>query len=235
MSDRAQRFLLWMLTIVLIGGTVYGLRYATGYRVAAGLTPAAPSLLPPDVNLRLSRVRAIGRDRGQVAWTVQADRIDTTRSRDRLQFVGNVRATLLQKGKPHTVFSAPYAEYQTVAKRLTALGTVPPAASSPLAPSGAVAPALAGLVVCTVQGSQSNGRDTLRVETGEASWDVGGKKIVCPGHVKATRGTSVVQGDAFEADVQTRDFHVSRFSAQFEVGEDVNPGEAFGSVKEMVR
>ncbi len=233
MSDRAQRVLLWLFAALLIGATVYGLRYATGYRAAAGLSNTPPEMLPPDVNLRLLKVRAIGRDKGAIAWTVNAGRIDTTRSRDRLQFVGDVQATLLRGNKPHTIFTAPYAEYLTVAKRLRA-SAIPPASSFNSGPLGAppVRQSSSGEVVCTVLGKSGRALDDLHVTGQEAIWDVGGKTVVCPGHLKATQGTSVVEGEALTADLATKAFDVRRFHAVWTLDDEETPADALSSFGE---
>src|SRR5262245_16387438 len=119
MSERAQRLLLWTLAAALVAGTAFSLRFARGYRAVAGLAPVTPGL-PPNVILRLGGIRTEGRRDGRRAWTLRADRVDTTRSHDRVDFAGNVKATLLlPDGKPRATIAAPSASYTDNNKSLS--------------------------------------------------------------------------------------------------------------------
>ncbi len=223
MTDRAQRVMLWFLTLALIGGTVYALRFASGYRAAAGYAPLSSAPLPPDVNLRLEQVEAVGRDAGRVAWTVKADRVDTTRTRDKLQFSGNVKADILQNGKPRAEFSTPFAEFMTREKRLRATNQATPP-SLPLTTTASPAASIATSPVLCVVHDQANttGKvrsDDLRMETGEVLWDVGAKTVQCPGSVKARRAGTLLTGERFEVHLDTREFQALRFRARMPMAE----------------
>jgi hypothetical protein len=45
-SDRAQQVLIWMLTIVLVAGTVVALNFAKGYRPLAGIPGPSSACRP---------------------------------------------------------------------------------------------------------------------------------------------------------------------------------------------
>lgn len=83
--------MLWILAILLVGGTGLALRFARGYRPLAGLSP-----VPPDADefrqpaLRFGKITVSGRERGRHAWRLRAGGVELTRAQDRLVFVGGV-------------------------------------------------------------------------------------------------------------------------------------------------
>ncbi len=173
MTDRAQRIALWIIAVLLVVGTSLALRYARGYRPLAGLGGGTP-VFPADVGIRFDRITVIGRDKGRPAWTLKAGRVQTTRSRSRVDFSGGIQAALLDKGKPAATLTAPTATYDNFARALR----------------------LSGNIVCTV-------RD-LRISTGALNWDAGSNLVRCPGPVRATLRQGEVTGADLTLDLRTR-------------------------------
>jgi hypothetical protein len=193
MSERAQQWLLWTLAVALVVGTAVALRFARGYQAVAGLAPVTPNL-PPSVLLRLDGIRAEGRRDNRRAWTLHADRVDTTRNHDRIDFAGNVGADLLlPDGKPRATITAPSASYTDFSKSLSA----------------------SGKIVVLVHSVAPSVKDDLRIETEKVNWNVGGRQVVCPGVVSASLGGSRVVGSQLSVDMKTRELSLHRFEATF--------------------
>jgi lipopolysaccharide export system protein LptC len=168
MSERAQRWLLWILALVVVAGTAVALRFARGYRAVAG------------------------RRNNRPAWTVRADRVDTTRSHDQVDFAGNVLAKLLlPDGKPRATITAPFASYTDYNKTLTATDKI----------------------VILVHSVAANVKDDLRVETEKVKWNVGARQVECPGSVRASLNASHVTGSSLTVDLKTRAFSLHHFNA----------------------
>lgn len=200
MSDRAQRIVLWCLAVLLVVGTGLALRYARGYRPLVGLTPTDASALPGDVTLRFEGIKVVGRSNNQPAWRLTADRIDTTRSRSRLDFSGNIEASLLQSGKARAIFTAPFATFDANARALQATGNL----------------------LCRVRSPKrlNDTKNELRIETSLLNWIVGSDLILCPGIVRATLPGVEVKGQQFQVDLRTRKYSLKNVTASFVVEED---------------
>jgi len=197
MSDRTQRFLLWALTVLLVAGTAIALHFARGYRPLVGLGMPSTSPLPPNIALRLDQVRVVGRSHNQPAWTLSADHIDTTRSRSRVVFTGNVRAILLQNGKPRASLDAPLAVYDSLTKKID----------------------VSGAIICKVRDKKS-GKETLDIRGNDLTWKVDSHLVQAAGPVHATFDDgATVQGDQLMVDLQTRDVHMKNTHAVFYVSE----------------
>lgn len=185
MSDRAQRITLWILAVLLVTGTSLALRYARGYRPLAGLP--ASSAFPPNVNLRFEDIRVVGRSKGRPAWVLTAGRVETTRSRSRIEFADGVGATLLQNGRPAANLSAPTASYDTVSRSLR----------------------LWGSIVCHVR--------NLRVSTPVLFWDAGSNLVRCPGLVRITHARGDVRGEQLTVDIRGHEYTLRNVHAEFDV------------------
>jgi hypothetical protein len=207
-TERAQRLLLWALAVALVAGTAIALRFARGYRAVAGLESATAGL-PPNVSLRLDGIRAEGRKDNRRAWTLRADRIETTRNHDRIDFVGHIEARLLRNGAPRATITAPSASYTDVNKSLTA----------------------AGKIVVLVHSVLPNVKEDLRIETEKVNWNVGAREVDCPGTVRASLGDSEVTGTKLNVDLATRAYSLHDFDARFSLrGEEIAPGRPFGGL-----
>ena len=174
MTDRAQRIALWTLALLLVAGTGLALRYARGYRPLAGLTNQG-SLFPSEIGIRFDGITVVGRHKGRPAWTLKAGRVETTRSRSRVDFTGGIEAGLLpSKGVPAATLTARAAAYDNGARALR----------------------LWGDLVCTV-------RD-LRITAGALTWDAGSNLVRCPGPVHATFRQGQITGQDMTVDLRTR-------------------------------
>jgi hypothetical protein len=190
MTDRAQRLVLWIVALALVAGTGLALRFARGYRPLAGLPPVPSPFDRGDGGLRFDGVTVVGRDRDRAAWTVNAGRVETTRSRGRVTFAGGIRADLLDAaGKSSATLTAPTATYDDLGRRLR----------------------LEGKIVCRV-------RD-LSVTATRLEWDVGADQIRCPGPVRATLPRGEVRGEQLTVDVRSRAFRLRNVAARFLVNE----------------
>ena len=123
MSEKTQRIVLWVLAILLVGGTGLALRFARGYRPLAGLPGDAPSL-PLEISVRFRGLRVFGRDRGRPAWTLTAGQMDTTPAHARIQFSRGITAVLLDRGKPAATLAAPAALYDSLVHTLHLTGAI---------------------------------------------------------------------------------------------------------------
>lgn len=208
MSDRAQRISLWAAAVLLVVGTGLALRYARGYRPLAGLAASGPAL-PGDIALRFERISVIGRANNQPAWTLTADRIDTTRSRSRIDFSGSIKATLLRNGKSRASFTAPFATYDTGSQALQATGQL----------------------ICLIRPPkrEDDRNNELRIESSLLNWYVGSHLVACPGKVTASLPGMTVRGEQFQVDLRTRNYSLKNIAAVFLVEE----GKAEESLKRL--
>lgn len=207
MSDRAQRILILLLAIGLVGGTVAALKYARGYRPLAGLGPAGPSG-PGDIGIHFQDVKVIGRKDNKRAWTLRADTVDTTRSKSRVAFQGNIRAELLEGKQVRAIVTAPQANFDVNAKVLAASGDL----------------------TCRIRPTNPRQKDDLVVRTDQVYWNVGAKTVLCPNTVTVTAPNASVTGRQLDINIATRDFTLTNFRADFAVEEGDAPstlGEGF--------
>lgn len=207
MSERLQRYLLWFLALTLVLGTGLALKYVRGYRPVAGYAFVNPSELPGDIALRFENVRAVGRSNNQRAWVLTAKRIDTTRTRSRIDFSGGVEATLLDQGVPRAVFHAPQATFDSGAKLLVA----------------------AGQIDCTVRPAKSGGGPQigdagkpLHFETTQVIWNVGSRTVMCPGTVEVETPGLQVRGVNLTVDLRTREHSLKQFQATMTLNDDAS-------------
>jgi hypothetical protein len=194
-SDRAQQVLIWILTLVLVAGTVIALNFARGYRPLAGI-PETSSALPPEVALRFNQVRVVGRAHNQRAWLLNADHIDTTRSRTRVDFSGKISATLLKDGKtPRATVTAGRATYDILRQKLT----------------------VSDGITCRVPGDKT-GADAILIKGPDLEWEVGSQIVRSIGPVQATfDGGDTIRGDQVVVDLKTRDKSFKNVRATFYV------------------
>ncbi len=200
MSERAQRYFLWILAAALVAGTGLALRYAKNYRdQAASFVPGAGGFLPGGINLRFQNVTIVGRKNGQKAWTVKADRVDTTKERNRVEFAGNLRAVLYQDKKVRAKFSAPFANYDAVGQNLTAFGAL----------------------ACDVWDEKSNASAPapFHISAGQLFWGVGSQTLRCAGPVTATGPGATITGNDIVVDLRTRDYTLQNLNARFTITE----------------
>lgn len=190
MSETTQRFVLWALAILLVGGTILALRYARGYRPLAGLPGAESPLLPGDVGIRFENMTVAGRDGGKPAWTIRARQVETTRTRSHILFSGGVAASLLPgKARPAATVTASRAAYDAGKRTLS----------------------LHGDILCAV-------RD-LRVRTNQLSWDAGSRLVRCPGAIRATDRRGTLSGENFAVNIRTREYTLRNIHLRFPVNE----------------
>ena len=196
-----QRYMLWIFAALLVAGTGLALRYAKNYRdQAASLLPGAGGMfLPGGVDLRFHHVRIVGRKNNQKAWTIRTDRIDTTKTRNRVDFSGNIEAVLLQSGKPRAKFSAPFATYDTQAQNLSAYGKL----------------------TCDIwDAKQGQDAAPFHIEAGQLWWGIGSETVRCAGKARATAPGATVSGDDFTINLRTRDYTLQNLNARFTIQED---------------
>ncbi|MES2459583.1 MAG: hypothetical protein V4671_03310 [Armatimonadota bacterium] len=198
MSDRTQQVLIWILTVALVAGTVIALNFARGYRPLAGI-PGPTSSLPPEIALRFNQVRVIGRSDNQRAWILNADHIDTTRSRTRVDFSGMISATLLKDGKTtRASVTAGRANYDLLRQKLS----------------------VSDGITCQVPANKS-GKGAILIKGPDLEWEVGSQTIRSNGPVQATfDGRDTLQGDQVVVNLQTRDKSAKNVRATFYVDED---------------
>ena len=213
MSDRAQQVFLWILTIVLVGGTVVALNFARGYRPLAGI-PGPSSLLPPEIGLRFNKVRVVGRADNQPAWILNADHIDTSRSHTRVDFTGKITATLLKDGKtPRATVTAGRASYDILRQKLS----------------------VSDGITCRVPGDKP-GTTPLIINGPDLEWEVSSQIVRSNGPVKATfDGGDTIQGDQAVVDLKTKNKSFKNVHATFYVDEgDANSGAPPPLLQELI-
>jgi hypothetical protein len=191
MSEQAQRILLWCAAVLLVAGTAIALRYAQSYRTIAGI-PAIGQMLPPNVNLRLERLTIRGRKDNQPAWVLKADRLDSSRLRDRLDFSGNVNAVLIREGVTRATLTAATASYVDPPKVLT----------------------VAGNLKALLKGDPQSAVPEVRFETNQVVWNVGAKTVSCPDRVRLAYGDSFVQGEQLQIDLKTRNYSIKNMTGE---------------------
>lgn len=198
MSDRTQQVFIWILTIALVAGTVIALNFARGYRPLAGI-PGPSSDLPPEVALRFNQVRVVGRSHNQRAWLLNADHIDTTRSRTRVDFSGKINATLLRDGRiARAIVTAGHASYDILRQKLS----------------------VSDGITCRVPGDKS-GAGAVVIKGPDLEWEVGSQIVRSNGPAVATldRGDTV-QGEQAVVDLRTRNMSLKNVRGTFYVEED---------------
>ena len=197
MSERAQRYFLWIFAAALVAGTGLALRYAKNYRnqAASFLPGTGAGLLPGGVDLRFQNVRVAGRKDNKKAWTLRAGRVDTTKNYNRVEFSGNIKAQLLSGEKPRARFSAPLATYDTQGQSLTAFGSLTADVWSKSQKPGSVPP--------------------FHLEAGQLFWGVGTNLLRCAGKVRASAPGADVTGNDLTINLQTRDYTLQNLHAEF--------------------
>jgi hypothetical protein len=187
-----------LLFILLCIGVYLAVRFVqSAPRSVISLSGNQPAL-PPNVNLRLTGLSLTGRKEGKVAWTMKADRLDTTRDHNELDFAGNVQAVLLEQEKPRATIKAAAAHYSNVRKLLEASGPL----------------------ICILRPPSPGGED-LRIETDHVTWNVGERRVLCPGRVHAVQGDRIAEGEQLTVDLRTRNFSLRNFAVTLPVNEDV--------------
>lgn len=183
MSEQAQRILLWCAAVLIVVGTAVALRYAQGYRAIAGI-PAIGQLLPPNVNMRLEHLTIKGRKDNRPAWTLTADRLDSSKLRDRIDFTGPIQATLIRDGVTRAILTAATASYVDPPKVLT----------------------VSGNLKAVLRGDKQEARPDVHFETDKIIWNVGANTADCPGKARLTYGDSYAEGEQLKIDLKTRDY-----------------------------
>ncbi len=198
MSDRTQQVLIWILTIMLVGGTIIALNFARGYRPLAGI-PGTSSALPPEVALRFNRVRVVGRANNQRAWQLTAENIDTTRSRTQVNFSGKISASLLKDGKTvRAAVTAGRASYDLLRQKLS----------------------VSDGITCRIP-DENGSADAVVIKGPDLEWEVGSQVIRSNGPVIATfDGGDTLQGDQVVVDMKTRNKSFKNVRATFYVEGD---------------
>lgn len=200
-TDRLQRLVMWIVAIVVVGGTVLALRYVRGYRPLGGLNFSAPTDLPANIVLRFDNVRIVGRKDHKTAWSLVAGKVQTDRNRTTLNFSRNVTATLMNDGKPRAVLTAPQATYDANARLLVAAGRI----ECRVLPKAAVN--------SRIKPSVKPSSDDLVVEAQEVIWNVGTQTIVCQGPVSGSLPGMNLQGNDLSVNLMTREMSIHQFHA----------------------
>ena len=190
-----MRFVPIILLMLLCGGVYFAVRFVQQSSPSVAVYAGNGVSLPPNVNLRLSRLSLVGRKAGQMVWKTQADTLDASRDRSQISVSGHITATLLQDGKARAHLLAPAAQYSATLKLLTASGPA----------------------ICTVPGKTASPSDTLTIQAEGVTWSVGERRIFCPGKVKATRGEILVTGREASVDLKTRRLTLRNFHADLPV------------------
>lgn len=228
MSDRAQRVLLWMLALLLVGGTGLALRYAGGYRPLAGLGPA-PSGDPAgrDQGIRFRKVSLSGREAGQVSWTLEAGQVEVARTQDRMVFGGGVtfdkmrvrrspaasaagplkRTFTVKAGRvevngrqDHFVFSgAPVSARLWKPDGATTAATL----TGPMA-SGSATYSQSGRTLRLSGAAVTGAFGDLRIEARQVDWAEDTNRVRCNGAVRATHPHGEMAADDLTVNLSTR-------------------------------
>jgi hypothetical protein len=148
---------------------------------------------------------------------VTADRIDTTRNRDRVEFVGNIRAELRQNGQPRATFHAEKAVYSEPTKMLTAEGKP------------------GGQITAVVRGANPAPGREMRFETPQLTWNIGSRQVFCPGTVHLAVKDLTLDGVQLSVDLNTREFTLHRWQGTFSVDDEGGASESLETLKEVVR
>ena len=209
MSESAQRLLLWCIAIAVVVGTGVALRYARGYQAVAGIA-ALGETLPPNVNLRLQKLQVRGRKDNKLAWTMKADRLDTTRLRDRIEFMGRIEAVFIRDNATRARMTADSATYTDAPKVLTVRGNLK----------------------AVLRGDSRQQERDLQFQTGQVIWNVGAKQLNCPGKVRLVSGNDFVEGEKLAIDLRTRDYDMKNVSGKVVIDNaDPNPLSALPSLR----
>lgn len=193
-----MRWISALLILLLCGGTYLAIRFIQQFPATRPLSPSGMASLPPNINLRLMGVSITGRKEGQPAWTMEANRMDTTRDHNEVDFSGNVHAELLQDGKHRATIQAESAHYSQSQKLLTASGPV----------------------ICIIKPTKSGEGEDLRIESQQVIWNVGSRNVTCPGKIRAVQGKRIIEGEQLTVDLKTRNISLRNFAAMLTVDEE---------------
>lgn len=212
-AERLKKFALWTIALLVIGGTIYALRYVRGYRPFMSMGIFDSAALPADTALRFDSVRVNYREHNQVAWTLKAGRVETNQERSRLVFSNGIGSTLMNVGKPRATVIAPGATYDTGQHLLD----------------------VTGQTICHVfpQGvNRSRKSDDLVLEAQEVQWNTSAHSVLCRGPVRADLPGKHLRGNDFSVDLLTQDMSIHQFSADFTI--DANDSQQLQPLKGIV-
>ena len=197
-AERLTKFTLWTIALLIVGGTIYALRYVRGYRPFMSMGIFDSAALPADIALRFDSVRVNYRENNKVAWTLKAGRVETNQDRSRLVFSNGMTATLMNEGRPRATVTAPNAVYDTSQHLLD----------------------VNGQTVCHVfpQGAtRSQNSDDLVLQAQSVQWNTSTHSVSCRGAVSADLPRKHLRGNDFSVDLLTRDMSINHFSADFTI------------------
>ena len=250
MNDRAQRFLLWVLAVLLVGGTGLALRFARGYRPLAGLGPgpAYPDAAANQPALRFDKITVSGRDKGSVAWRVRAGGVEMTRERDRFVFTGGITFDKLRPASSGKKTQAARTAWTLTARTAEVTGaqtgenanfffsggdlrarllkadgkTVAATLSSP----GATATYANQWRTLRLAGKPVVGVvGDLRVEAGLVDWTEDSRQVRCSGPVRATHPRGDLAGTDLTVNLETRAVTLQNAHGRFLVDESALSGD----------
>ncbi len=246
MNDRTQRFLLWILAILLVGGTGLALRFARGYRPLAGLSSGAAYPNAADQPaLRFGKITVSGRERGSVAWRVRAGGIEMTRERDRFVFTGGVTFDKLRPAASGKTPGSPRAAWTLSAQtaevtgaqmgqnanflfsggnlRARLLKTDGKTVAATLSSPGATATYANQWRTLRLAGKPVVGSvGDLRVEADVVDWTEDSHQVRCLGPVRATHPRGDLSGTDLTVNLDTRAVTLQNAHGRFLV-DDTDP------------
>jgi LPS export ABC transporter protein LptC len=193
-----MRWLPAILLVILGAGIYFAIRFVLAAPRSPFNLPGSMPALPPNVNLRLTNLSLTGRKEGKPAWTMQADRMDTTRDHNELDFAGNIHAELLQEGVSRATVRASTAHYSNASKLLIASGSV----------------------VCVAHPPKEGEGEDIRMESDRVTWNIGERRIVCPNLVRVVQGEYQATGEQLTVDLKTRNVTLRNFMITLPVNED---------------
>ena len=118
-----RRILVGLVTLCAVGAAG-ALWRASRFRPPIPFGAPLRTGLPGDVGLRFTDVRLVGRSGGKRAWLLDAGRVDSARSRSRLELTSGIKATALENGNARATMVAPDALYEPLFHRVTASGGI---------------------------------------------------------------------------------------------------------------
>lgn len=264
MNDRAQRLLLWILAILLVGGTGLALRFARGYRPLAGLSPVPA--FEDGANqpaLRFGRITVSGRERGSAAWRVRAGGVEMTRERDRLVFTGGVTFDKLRPAPAGKKIAPPRTAWTLAARtaevtgaqrgenanfsfsggdlRARLLKTDGKTVAATLASPGASATYANQWRTLRLTGRPVVGNvGDLRIEAGIVDWTEDSHQVRCSGPVRATHPRGDLSGTDLTVNLDTHAATLQNAHGRFLVDDNdptagVNPLPTIGLPEVLTR
>lgn len=238
MSERAQRFLLVLLALLLTVGTGLALRWA---RQSGALGLAAAIAPPPatNVSVRFRQVKVTGYENNQRAWILAAPVINTERDRRTMRFPEGLSATLLDQDKPGALLTAPTATFTDQTKlsfpsglQATLLQKGKPRAelTAPEASFDTKAKVFiaTGTIQVTIFPADKPTRGELPASLGKLTltctqlrYEVGSKLVTCAGDIKLlTEKKDEVYGRELTLNIETHDLSLSEFRGRIRARKD---------------